>query len=239
MMGSPTSEPGRDNDERQHRVKLTEGYWMGKYEVTQGQWKKVMGNNPSNFTSCGSSCPVEMISWEDTQSFIRKLNGRGNGTFKLPSEAQWEYAARAGSTTALYSGNLTIKGKNNGPELDPISWYGGNSGVHYSGGYDCSGWSEKQYSSNSCGTHPVGKKQPNNYGLYDMSGNVWEWVNDWKGGYPTGTVTDPEGPSSGRSRVYRGGSWLHYAGSLRSADRYDDSPSYRNRYLGVRLLRQP
>ena len=218
-MGSPSSEPERDDDERQHRVKLTEGYWLGKYEVTQGQWKKVMGNNPANFTSCGSDCPVEKISWEDTQDFIRKLNGRGNGSFKLPSEAQWEYAARAGTTTPFSFGdNITT------------------SEANYDGNYPYNGNAKGRYRQT---TVAVGSFPANSWGLHEMHGNVWEWVNDWYGKYPSGTVIDPEGPSSGRYRVLRGGSWSLNARHLRSAGRDYGSPSVRHYNLGVRLVRQP
>jgi formylglycine-generating enzyme required for sulfatase activity len=144
---------------------------------------------------------VEGVSWDDVQEFIAEMNKRGEGTYRLPTEAEWEYAARAGSDTAIYTGSMTILGSNNSPELDLIAWYGGNSCVEYSGGYDCSGWPEKQYSCSSCGTHPVAQKQPNAYGLYDMAGNVWEWTQDWFGDYPAGSVTDPTGPSTGSSRV--------------------------------------
>ncbi|MBT3196082.1 MAG: formylglycine-generating enzyme family protein [Gammaproteobacteria bacterium] len=219
MMGSPSSEPGRDDDERQHRVKLSEGYWLGRYEVTQRQWKKVMGNNPSKFTSCGSDCPVEKISWEDTQDFIRKLNGRGNGSFKLPSEAQWEYAARAGTTTPFSFGNNIT-----------------TSQANYDGNYPYNGNAKGRYRKT---TVTVGSFPANRWGLHEMHGNVWEWLNDWKGNYPSGTVTDPEGPGSGQSRVLRGGGWNGYAKFLRSASRDYISPSGRDSLLGVRLMRQP
>ena len=165
------------------------------------------------------------------------LNRSYGYIFRLPSEAEWEYAARAGTNTAIYTGDLTIVGKRNGPELDAIAWYGGNSGVNYSGGYDCSGWDGKQYSSSQCGTHPVGGKKPNDWGLYDMIGNVWEWVQDWKGDYPSGTVINPIGPSSGAYRVVRGGSWGDFARYCRSASRSSDTPGNRFNNLGARLLR--
>ncbi|MBM4346319.1 MAG: SUMF1/EgtB/PvdO family nonheme iron enzyme, partial [Deltaproteobacteria bacterium] len=139
--------------------------------------------------------------------------GLGCRGYRLPTEAEWEYAARAGTTTALYTGGLTIKGARNGPELDAIAWYGGNSGVRYAAGFDCSGWPEKQYASALCGVQSVGGKRPNPWGLYDMLGNVWEWTNDWKSDYG-GAVVDPLGPATGASRVLRGGDWNDYARSV-------------------------
>ena len=220
------------------RVRLTRGFWLGKYEVTQRQWEGVMGSNPSRFKNCGGDCPVEQVSWKDTQEFIGKLNGRSGGRrYRLPTEAEWEYAARGGTTKDTPAGDLRIRGRRNAPLLDGIAWYGGNSGVSYDGGNDCSDWGEKQYRSNRCGTHPVGQKAPNGFGLHDMLGNVWEWVEDWRGDYPGGRVTDPVGPRSGSYRVLRGGSWISYAGACRSAYRSGGSPGRRNYGLGFRLLR--
>jgi formylglycine-generating enzyme required for sulfatase activity len=227
MMGSPSSESGRYSDEKQHKVTLTKGHFMQTTEVTQGQWKKVMGNNPSDFKNCGDNCPVESVSWNDAKEFIKKLNNKDkNFTYRLPTEAEWEYAARGGTKTALYTGDITIKGQRNAPELDKIAWYGGNSCVDYAGGYDCSDWKEKQYSCSRCGTRKTGLKTPNAFGLYDMIGNVWEWCEDWYGDYPSGHVTDPRGPGSGSYRVIRGGSWGDYAVSCRSAGRGYSSPGF-------------
>ncbi len=236
LMGSPENEPGHEDDEKQHRVTLSEGFYMGRYEVTQAQWKAVMGENPSSFKNCGSNCPVESVSWNDVQKFIKKLNAKSGKAYRLPTEAEWEYACRAGSTKALYNGPIQILGKNNAPALDPIAWYGGNSGVSYAGAYDSSGWSEKQYDHNRAGTHPVGKKEPNAWGLYDMIGNVWEWCQDWYGDYPDGAVVDPEGAGTGSGRVIRGGGWDSYARHCRSAYRGYDSPSNRRDYSGFRLV---
>ena len=181
-MGS-TGRHADSDEEPVTRVRISQGYWLGKYEVTQEQWESVMGSNPSRFNSCGGNCPVEMVSWNDVQKFIRKLNSRSGGSrYRLPTEAEWEYAARAGTRTDTYAGDLRIQGRNNAPLLDRIAWYGGNSGVSYDGGRDCSDWKEKQYRSQRCGTHPVGGKAPNAWGLHDMLGNVWEWVGDWKRG---------------------------------------------------------
>ncbi len=213
-MGSPESEDGRENDETQHRVTLTKGYWLGETEVTQGQWKSVMGSNPSYFK--GDNRPVENVSWDDCQEFIRKVNAEAERQFggeaRLPTEAEWEYACRAGSTGA-YAGT---------GDLDSMGWYGGNSGSK---------------------THPVGQKRPNAWGFYDMHGNVWEWCNDWYGSYPSGSVTDPAGAASGDLRVLRGGGWNDGARYCRSAfrlgnfpaDRYWLDPGDRGGDIGFRL----
>ena len=240
VMGSPNGEAGRDGDEVQHEVRISEGFWMGKYEVTQGEWEAVMGGNPSDFESCGARCPVEQVSWPDVQGFIAKLNARESGKgnrYRLPTEAEWEYAARARSAGATPEGELRILGERNAPELDGQAWYGGNSGVSYAGGYDCSGWEERQYEAERCGTHPVGMKRANAWGLHDMLGNVWEWTADWYGAYPSGMVEDPRGPSTGSNRGLRGGSWYSGAGSVRSAGRGYDSPGGRNGNVGFRLVR--
>jgi formylglycine-generating enzyme required for sulfatase activity len=222
----------------QHRVTISREFYLGKYEVTQAQWRAVMGSNPSQFQQCGESCPVENISWEEVQEFIRRLNDKeGHTKYRLPTEAEWEYAARAGTETPIYAGELRILEKANAPDLDAIAWYAGNSGVTYTGGFDCAGWPEKQYRSDRCGPHPVGRKQPNRWGVYDMLGNVWEWVQDWYGPYPSGAVTDPQGPASGSARVSRGGSWYFTARHCRSAYRSGGDPGYRYGNLGFRLLR--
>lgn len=212
MMGSPSNEPGRGNDEKRHRVTLTKGFYMQTTEVTQGQWKAVMGSNPSKFKNCGDDCPVEKVSWNDVRKFIRKLNQReGGNKYRLPTEAEWEYAARAGST-----GKFCFSGDNG--NLRKYAWYDRNSGGK---------------------THPVAQKQPNAWGLYDMHGNVYEWCQDWYGDYPSASVTNPTGPSGGSYRVVRGGSWDFYARLCRSAYRYSFTPGGRFSNLGFRLLRNP
>lgn len=217
MMGSPSGEAGRDNDEKQHRVTLTRGYYIQTTEVTQGQWERVMGSNPSHFKNCGSDCPVEMVSWEDCQKFIRKLNQmEGSEKYRLPTEAEWEYAARAGSRTAFANGSITETGCGHDLSLNVMGWYCGNSGKM---------------------THSVSGKAPNAWGLYDMHGNVYEWCQDWFGGYPSGSVTDPEGASSGAHRVNRGGSWGDVARHCRSAYRSRNEPGLRNDLRGFRLAR--
>jgi formylglycine-generating enzyme required for sulfatase activity len=229
--------------EKEHRVILTQPFYCGTHEVTQGQWQQVMGKNPSHFTSAGQDAPVEQVNWNDCQWFLQKLcqlEGVPNGTFRLLTEAEWEYACRAGTEKLLYNGDLVIKGLYNSPALDPIAWYGGNSGVNYQGAYDSSYWKEKQYRHFQAGTHPVGEKKCNAFGLHDMIGNVWEWCQDWyqdrDDGYPSGSFTDPSGPRSGIGCVHRGGSWISYARSCRSAYRWRFTPDFRNHDLGLRLM---
>ncbi len=217
IMGSPLDEPGRDKDETQHQVTLTQSFYMQTTEVTQAQWEAVMGSNPSYFSGC-ASCPVENISWNDVQNYIAQINLRGEGTYGLPTEAQWEYAVRAGTTTAFPNGEITETECKADPHLVAIGWYCYNS----------------EYI-----TNPVGLKSPNAWGLYDISGNVWEWCQDWYAGYPSGPVIDPAGPSSGAARVARGGHWLSYARNCRSAYRTGSEPSIHHSYFGVRLLKQP
>lgn len=228
-MGSPESEPGRYDDEGpRHQVTLTDGYWLFDTPCTQGMWEAVMGNNPSRFQSL--TRPVEQVSWDDVQSFLGKINERLPGLdLTLPSEAQWEYACRAGTGTAIYTGDLAILGENNAPALDPVAWYGGNSGIDFElvDGYDSSGWPEKQYPHTRAGTHPVKRKRANPWGLYDMLGNVWEWTQGyWHKDYQ-GAPTDGSawvGSDTGAGRVLRGGSWGYYARVARAACRLVCAP---------------
>jgi formylglycine-generating enzyme required for sulfatase activity len=209
-MGSPSGEQGRDDDEGPvHRVEL-DGFWMGKYEVTQGEWERVMGNNPSHFK--GSRRPVEKVSWNDCQKFIQKLESRSSGVkYSLPTEAQWEYAARGGSQSRGY----TYSGSNN---VGSVAWYRDNSGKK---------------------THDVGGKSANELGLHDMSGNVWEWCQDWyaKDAYSSHSRKNPTGSSSGSGRVDRGGGWSIGAGGCRSAYRNGNDPGDSFYFLGFRLVR--
>ena len=179
---------------------------MGKYEVTQSLWQVVMGSNPSKFK--GDDLPVEQVSWNDCQEFIGKLNGLTGKKFRLPTEAEWEYAARGGKKSRGYQ----YSGSSN---ISDVAWYDGNSGSK---------------------THPVGKKQANELGIYDMSGNVWEWCQDWYGSYVSTSQTNPSGANSGSYRVYRGGSWYNDAMRCRSSFRYPGGPGYRRDYLGLRLV---
>ena len=215
-MGS-TSRHAHSDEKPVSRVRISRGFWLGKYEVTQAPWQAVMGNNPSRFKNCGGNCPVERVSWDDVQEFIRNLDRRSGGRrYRLPTEAEWEYAARAGTEADTYAGDIT-RPLGNDPVLNRIAWYDENSGYR---------------------THPVGRKAPNAWGLHDMLGNVWEWVGDWKGDYPGGTVTDPSGPRSGSHRVHRGGSWNYIARVCRSAYRIRFPPGFRLHDLGFRLLRK-
>ena len=241
LMGSPEGE-SEYKDETQHKVILSKGYWMAETETTQGQWEAVMGSNPSYFKNAGKNAPVETVSYKDIEEFITKVNDSGKllegMEARLPTEAEWEYACRAGTGTIFNTGSHRILGARNSPGLGEIAWYGGNSGVTYAGGYDSSGWTEKELAHKSAGTHEVGKKEANGWGLYDMHGNVWEWCSDWYGEYKGGTERDPKGATSGNNRVLRGGSWFNDAEDCRSANRFGDYPSYRNSRYGFRLVIQ-
>ena len=211
-----TAEQGSDaySDEKPaHQVTLSD-YCIGETEVTQELWQAVMGSNPSYFTG-NLQRPVEQVSWNDCQEFIKKLNQLTGKTFRLPTEAEWEYAARGGSQSQgyKYAGSNTI---------GDVAWYYDNS-------YN-KGSSHPDY-----GTHPVGQKHPNELGLYDMSGNVWEWCQDWYGDYSSGSQTNPNGPSSGSYRVFRGGSWSYNARGCRVSNRSSSTPADRFVNLGLRL----
>ncbi len=211
-----TAEQGKDaeDDERPaHQVTLSD-YYIGQTEVTQALWTAVMGSNPSEFK--GDNRPMEKVNWKDCQTFIEKLNSMlsnelGGKRFALPTEAQWEFAARGGNKSKGY----TYSGSNN---IDDVAWYSGNSGAK---------------------THPVAQKRPNELGLYDMSGNVWEWCQDWYGNYSSDAQTNPQGPASGSDRVNRGGSWYSSAEECRVSDRFNNAPGGRGRTLGFRLCLIP
>jgi formylglycine-generating enzyme required for sulfatase activity len=202
-----------------HKVKISKPFYMQTTKVTQGQWQTLMGSNPSHFKDCGENCPVEQVSWNDIQDFIRKLNSmEGTDKYRLPTEAEWEYAARSCGKQETYAGTSIES------ELGDYAWYSANSGRT---------------------THPVGQKIPNGLGLYDMSGNVWEWVLDWYRAHQSFlvplflSVTDPTGPSSGSQRVLRGGSWLNRAHECRAAFRRFYAPDIRSSNLGFRLVSTP
>lgn len=194
----------------QHEVSLTKSFYMQTTEVTQRQWVAVMGRNPSIFKNCGENCPVERVSWYEVREFIKRLNQKeGTDKYRLPTEAEWEYGCRAGSTTAFCFGS-------DRKMLGEYAWFHDNS----------RDWS-----------HPVGQKNPNILGLYDMHGNVWEWCQDWYSIYPAEPVTDPKGPSSGTHRVSKGGSWRSASRFCRSAHRFGVDPGYRRYNRGFRLVK--
>ncbi len=200
-----------EHEHPQHKVKISKPFYMQVTEVTQGQWKSVIGDNPSKYEDCGDDCPVENVSWEDVQRFIGALNQKeGTNKYRLPTEAEWEYACRARSTTAFSFGDEVTK-------LGEYAWYGDNSEDR---------------------THPVGQKKPNAWGLYDMHGNVWEWCQDWYGEYTISDVSEPKGPPSGEYRVLRGGS-LDLEWSMRCAGRYGLGPSGWNWSIGFRVVLSP
>jgi formylglycine-generating enzyme required for sulfatase activity len=209
LMGSPEDEVGRSDDETQHRVTLTQGFWLGKYQVTQAQWEAVMGSNPNDFKD--SNLILRSVSWidiADAGGFMDKINhfASAKGIFSLPTEAQWEYACRAGTTSALNNGkNLTIE-DGRCPNLDEVAWY----------------WENSEFE-----MPPAGQKKANAWGLHDMHGNVWEWCADCYGYYANNPLVDPRGPSSGRDRVLRGGGWgmLGSSADCRSARRFSLPPN--------------
>lgn len=193
-------------DERPvHSVTLST-YYIGETEVTQELWQAVMGSNPSRFT--GSQRPVEQVSWNDCQEFIEQLNALTGKNFRLPTEAEWEYAARGGNKSKGY----TYSGSN---DVDAVAWYSDNS---------------------ESSTHEVKGKLPNELGLYDMSGNVWEWCNDWYGAYNSLSQTNPIGPIAGGYRVCCGGCWSYYVVDCRLSNRYNSLPSGGNSNTGLRLV---
>ena len=208
MMGSLDSDTeANENEKPAHRVTISQPFYLGKYPVTQAQWKAVMGGNPSHFSGLfrrKPNHPVENVSWDDVQAFMRKLNEReGGGDYRLPTEAQWEYACRAGTETPRYH-----------QDIDAIAWYTVNS---------------------SGQTHPVGQKLPNAWGLYDMLGNVYEWCHDGRQTYTSTSVIDPIGPTdAGARRVDRGGSGGDDARHVRAAFRDGGVPGLRYGYLGFR-----
>jgi formylglycine-generating enzyme required for sulfatase activity len=227
MMGS---ENGEAVEKPVHRVTIREGFYMGKYEVTQAQWQAVMGNNPSYFK--GDNLPVEKVSWDDAISFIAKLNAHNNGyTYRLPSEAEWEYACRAG-TTGDHAG-----------ALDSLAWYGNNSGRQYLDVREIAGTDSvnfvKRLADNGNQTHPVGAKQPNAFGLFDMHGNVWEWCHDWYHDDYNGAPSDGRAWESGgeqKYRVLRGGSWTDFGTNCDSTDRYWPIMGDHKSFIGFRVV---
>jgi len=225
MMGSPEKEQFRDEDETPHLVRLTRAFSIQETEVTQAQWRAVMGSNPSFFRDCGDNCPVERVSWNDVARFLEALNKRREGLYRLPTEAEWEYACRAGSATPFSWGDApdcSMGLFNNNPRrgvakcLAEVLARGLKPGS----------------------TAPVRSYPPNKWGLYDMHGNVWEWCQDWYGPYPKEEVMDPKGPEQGSFKVRRGGSWFKYATFGRSANRNYAHPASRYNTTGFRLVRE-
>jgi formylglycine-generating enzyme required for sulfatase activity len=194
-----------------HEV-CVDDFYIGKYEVTQAQWSAIRGNNPSYSSNCGDNCPVEQVSWNDIQEFIRELSQQTGKTYRLPTEAEWEYAAQSGGKSEKYAGTSSEA------ELGDYAWYDKNSGSK---------------------THPVGQKKPNGLGIYDMTGNVWEWCSDWydESYYKNSPKDNPQGPSNGSARVLRGGSWYGYAWTTQASYRNSVLPYGRYGYLGFRLAR--
>jgi formylglycine-generating enzyme len=200
---------GGESEKPVHEVRL-DSFSIGKYPVTQGQWQMVMDNNPSHFKS-GESLPVESVSWNDVQGFIAKLNTLTGKNYRLPTEAEWEYAARSGGKKEKWAGTCDER------ELEEYAWYDANSGGT---------------------THTVGLKKPNGLGIYDMSGNVWEWCSDWydEGYYRHSALANPPGASSGSNRVIRGGSWYNNPRNVRAANRIRNTPDNAFNNLGFRLV---
>jgi formylglycine-generating enzyme required for sulfatase activity len=242
VMGSPATEPMREENETQHTVTLTKGFCMGRFEVTQAEYLAVMGNNPSYFTtndfygnpiSPDLSRPVERVNWFDATNYCAQLTARERSAgrlpdgyvYRLPTESEWEYACRAGTTTPFHYGNELLSGMAN-----------------------FSGFREYRvgnpYYLNASGTFlgrttSVGSYAPNAWGLYDMHGNLWEWCQDRYGTYPSGSVSDPQGAPSGPQRVFRGGGWQFFAVACRSAWRNSDNPTSRFDLIGIRVVLAP
>jgi formylglycine-generating enzyme required for sulfatase activity len=217
LMGSPDSDSdAQSNEKPQHRVQISRPFYLGVYEVTQAEYEKVMGTNPSQFKECGPRGPVEIVSWDDAQVFCQKLSALADEQaagwrYRLPTEAEWEYACRAGSTSRFSCGD-------DYSWLDNYAWSITNSGSK---------------------THPVGEKKPNAWGLYDMHGNVWEWCLDWRSDYTPGEQKDPCGPLSGPFKVLRGGSWQSPKALCRSATRHSASRYESDATIGFRVALAP
>jgi len=213
LMGSPKDEQDRESVEGpQHQVTVTRPFYMGIHEVTHAQWKAVTGKirNYAGFDGTNYDVPMMTTSWDECREFIDQLNQLGLGVFRMPTEAEWEYAARAGTTTRFYWGD--------DPDYSEI-------------------WDYAWFDENSEGeAHPVGEKKPNAWGLYDMAGNVWEWCEDWFAPYPAGEQIDPRGPTSGESKVFRGGEWFNPAQNCRSAYRGKFAPGNWLYFGGLRLV---
>jgi len=216
-MGAPAGEPGFEADETLHRVRLTHDFFIGRYEVTQQEWTRVMRKNPSHFRACGPRCPVENVNWYEVHEFLRRLSAVAQVELRLPTEAEWEYAARARTRSAYSSGATLERGQANLDWGDPQP--PGQSGF------------------GARRTFPVGRFAPNPWGLFDLQGNVWEWCEDDYCPYPDGAATDPLGTCPSGKKVIRGGSWYFGPDSARSALRYTHAPADRGPSLGFRVVR--
>jgi len=219
IMGSPEYEAGRNTDEPQHEVTISRNFYLQTTPVTQSQWQAVIGPDPARSVPAEADLPVGGLNWQDCQLFINKLNEMGEANYRLPTEAEWEYACRAGSDTALANGELFNLYCELDSSLDEIGWYCGNSDRK---------------------PHPVGLKVPNAWGLYDMHGNIGEWCQDWYGSYLETVQIDPSGAISGPGRVVRGGSWFSSAKNCRAAARFHWPPQSRSQFhiIGFRLVRE-
>lgn len=216
-MGSPPTEAGHEAAETLHRVRLTRPVWFGRHEVTQGQWLRVMGENPSHFAACGPDCPVENIDAGAIEEFLDRLARLAGTTYRLPTEAEWEYACRAGTATPFSTGaNLA------------------STQANYDGRYPYPGFPAGRFAGRPT---PVGSYAPNAWGLFDLHGNVWEWCQDELCPYADGPESDPVGSCASELRVIRGGSWTFNADSARCAVRYSHRPGDRGPSLGLRLVR--
>jgi len=220
LMGSPPAEIGREPQEAQHEVVLSRPLYVGETEVTQGQWRRVMGTSPSWFRACGDDCPVERVTWYDAQAFAARLSRLAHRTVRLPTEAEWEHACRAGTTTPFSTG----------ASIDTAQ-------ANYDGEGPYAGAPPGRFRRAPV---PVRSFPPNAFGLYDLHGNVWEWTSDWLCPYPTGTVTDPRGAACATDfKVIRGGSFYFDAASTRCALRYTHRPEDRGFSLGLRVVADP
>ena len=224
MMGSPLDEPHRDPGEIQHQVRISKPFYIQTTEVTVKQWRFLMGRKIFASYKGPENSPVAQVSWFDSMEFVERLNTLAEGTYRLPTEAEWEYAARAGSTTVFSWGNAIDCDK---------AMYGNNRLKH-----DVCQLYIKTLRLDLDQPAPVKSYEPNAWGLYDMHGNVWEWVSDWYGKYSKNPATDPRGQDSGMMRIRRGGSWFKYGYSCRSANRSSGHPATRFRTTGFRVVRE-
>jgi formylglycine-generating enzyme required for sulfatase activity len=216
FMGSPPEEASRGADETRHEVTVTRAFLLGRSEVTQAEWRTIVGTSPSHFADCGPRCPVESVNYQEIEEFLKRLNeGGGPLRYRLPTEAEWEYACRAGTMSPFSTGANLTTGQAN-----------------YNGTFPYAAFPKGGYRGRPT---PVGTFPPNAWGLVDMHGNVWEWTSDWYAPYPDGRVIDPRGPADGTRKAIRGGSWYFDGNSARCALRYTHAPRDRGFSLGFRV----